>query len=292
MAIRAIMMPVNGATDEPSEWAAGIAVAQALAAHLEAVYVRPDPQEAFSFFGLNPATRDAETHRLQTRLEEQGKADAARARRRFGALCRKAGLAKARHPRREQVATAGWRTLTGEAHEVIPAAARGADLSLFTDAPSRYNVVFENLLEATMLRSGRPALFLPNAGIRDATPFRRPLIGWDGTSGCTRAISTWIDMAGDGAAARILHVAEQDGDAPAMSEVVAHLGWHGISAETETRPRGLDSVGEVLLAAAKRSGADLIVMGGYGRARYREALFGGVTRYVIRNARIPVLMAH
>lgn len=190
------------------------------------------------------------------------------------------------------MATAGWRTLTGEPHEVIPATARGADLSLFTEAPGRYNVLFENLLEATMLRSGQPALFLPHGVVPEASRFRRPLIAWDGTSSCTRAISAWVDLAGTDAEARLLHIAEQEGVAPEMSEAVANLGWHGIPAATETVARGFDSVGEVLLAAARRGDADLIVMGGYGRARYREALFGGVTRYVIRNARSPVLMAH
>lgn len=38
--------------------------------------------------------------------------------------------------------------------------------------------------------------------------------------------------------------------------------------------------------------ADLIVMGGYGHARPRERLFGGVTRDVLARACIPVLMAH
>ena len=39
-------------------------------------------------------------------------------------------------------------------------------------------------------------------------------------------------------------------------------------------------------------GADLIVMGGYGRSRLREAVLGGATRSLLKAMTVPVLMAH
>ncbi|MDU8912311.1 universal stress protein [Aestuariicoccus sp. MJ-SS9] len=286
------MMPVEGAADDREAWRGGLALAQALEAHIEAVFVRPDPEEAFEYFGLETTSQSAESHQMRDRLDARGRAEAERARRRFGAMCRKAGLPKAGSPNGAPVATAGWRTLTGEAAAVIPAAARGGDLSLFTASPARYSALFENLLEVTMLRSGRPALFIPGGAARARAPFTRPLIAWDATSGCVRAISALLDMTGAGAQATVLHIEEQAGDLPDMSEAARHLGWHGVAVRSGTRPRGFGSVGGALLDAAGAAGADLIVMGGYGRARYSEALFGGVTRYVLRNARLPVLMAH
>ncbi len=38
--------------------------------------------------------------------------------------------------------------------------------------------------------------------------------------------------------------------------------------------------------------AGLLVMGGYGHARFREILLGGVTETVLRQMTVPVLMAH
>ena len=35
-----------------------------------------------------------------------------------------------------------------------------------------------------------------------------------------------------------------------------------------------------------------MVMGAYGHSRIRQFLLGGVTRHVLANATIPVLMAH
>ena len=36
----------------------------------------------------------------------------------------------------------------------------------------------------------------------------------------------------------------------------------------------------------------LLVMGGYGHTRLREALLGGFTRHTLAGAEIPVLMVH
>jgi nucleotide-binding universal stress UspA family protein len=33
-------------------------------------------------------------------------------------------------------------------------------------------------------------------------------------------------------------------------------------------------------------------MGAYGRSRLREAVFGGVTRHILRFMTVPVLMSH
>ena len=43
--------------------------------------------------------------------------------------------------------------------------------------------------------------------------------------------------------------------------------------------------------AAKR-GAGCLVIGAYGRSRFRETLLGGVTRDLLRTSRIPLLLGH
>ncbi|MBL6942212.1 MAG: universal stress protein, partial [Rhodospirillales bacterium] len=51
-------------------------------------------------------------------------------------------------------------------------------------------------------------------------------------------------------------------------------------------------VGEVLLEDCKTIGADLLVMGAYTHSRMRQLILGGVTKHVLANAELPVLMAH
>jgi nucleotide-binding universal stress UspA family protein len=48
--------------------------------------------------------------------------------------------------------------------------------------------------------------------------------------------------------------------------------------------------GREILAEAERSGADLIVLGGHGRPRFRDAIFGTVGTHVVRHSSVPVLI--
>jgi nucleotide-binding universal stress UspA family protein len=49
-------------------------------------------------------------------------------------------------------------------------------------------------------------------------------------------------------------------------------------------------VGAGLLGAARDFNADLITMGAYSHSRLRQLILGGVTRHVLENAEIPVMM--
>ena len=52
------------------------------------------------------------------------------------------------------------------------------------------------------------------------------------------------------------------------------------------------SDGEALLSYAADIGADLLVAGAYGHSRAREMVFGGVTRTLIAEMTVPVLLSH
>lgn len=52
-----------------------------------------------------------------------------------------------------------------------------------------------------------------------------------------------------------------------------------------------DEVNAILNHASDR-GTDLIVMGGYGHARIREFVLGGVTRGMLASMTVPVMMSH
>ena len=78
----------------------------------------------------------------------------------------------------------------------------------------------------------------------------------------------------------------------AGADISHYLARHGVKATT-LRDVGPDvGVGERILSRAADGGADLIVMGGYGRSRLRELVLGGATRSVLQSMTVPVLMAH
>jgi nucleotide-binding universal stress UspA family protein len=87
-------------------------------------------------------------------------------------------------------------------------------------------------------------------------------------------------------------VADPHEDPPENASVRDTLAWQGIACVLENRPKRAEPIGEVLVEAAADLDCGLIVMGGYGHFRNWEAVFGGVTRYMIRHTPLPLLMMH
>ncbi|MFD0737872.1 universal stress protein [Lysobacter koreensis] len=75
-------------------------------------------------------------------------------------------------------------------------------------------------------------------------------------------------------------------------DIATHLARHGLVVNLVQRPRAAQATGESILAHAQESRADLIVAGGYSRARALEQVFGGVTRHLLEHSSIPVLFSH
>jgi nucleotide-binding universal stress UspA family protein len=80
---------------------------------------------------------------------------------------------------------------------------------------------------------------------------------------------------------------------PSGEQMARMLKINGIAAEPVTlKPSGKRSAGDILLGKAEELGCDLIVKGAYTQSRLRQMIFGGTTRHILANARLPVLMAH
>ena len=74
---------------------------------------------------------------------------------------------------------------------------------------------------------------------------------------------------------------------------VDYLAWHGITARYQELEAGSGRhVGPALLDAAATAGADLVVMGAYGQAPWRELLFGGATRAALAATPLPLFLMH
>lgn len=72
-----------------------------------------------------------------------------------------------------------------------------------------------------------------------------------------------------------------------------HLIRHGVKAEVYTWPdTGEMSAVDALFACLDCQEADLIVAGAYGHSRFMEGLFGGVSRGLLQNPTMPLLMSH
>ena len=74
--------------------------------------------------------------------------------------------------------------------------------------------------------------------------------------------------------------------------MVAAFARHGVTIALRRLAREAGGVGDTLLAAAADAGADMLVMGAYGHSRFREFVFGGATRHVLRHMTMPTLLSH
>jgi nucleotide-binding universal stress UspA family protein len=193
--------------------------------------------------------------------------------------------------------TSDWRLLDPgfeRAADVVVAAARAADLVVAAKAaPSEQ----DEMLDATdelIVESGRPIVCLPCAGSAGADP-RRILLAWNGRREAARAAFDALPLLKAAESVGVLWINPQDeyedpGEI-ATADMCQALARHGVKCEAVTAISTSESVGAVLLRQAKERSADLLVMGAYGHSRFREFLFGGATRHVLRHLGLPVLMS-
>jgi nucleotide-binding universal stress UspA family protein len=152
-----------------------------------------------------------------------------------------------------------------------------------------------SVFEGVLFGSGRPVMLVP-PDWRGSSIGRKVAVAWNGKREAARALAD---------AAPLLEAADEivvitadarpdsTGVGPAPgADISAHLARRGLKVEL----RNLDGIGrseaDTLIAGAQAWGADVLVMGGYGRARLREVVFGGVTRAMVEKAPLPVLMSH
>ncbi len=154
--------------------------------------------------------------------------------------------------------------------------------------------LLQDLPEYLVLNCCRPVLVTPFAGAFH-TIGRRVVLAWDGSQQATRAMAGAIPLLQNatGVTVALFDPAsglDEHGEEPG-ADIALYLARHGIHV-TVVRQATDGDVGEALLAMADSVQADLVVMGAYGHARYREILLGGVTRTVLNTMTVPVLMAH
>ena len=74
--------------------------------------------------------------------------------------------------------------------------------------------------------------------------------------------------------------------------IAASLARHGIKPTVRSTIAADISVGDEILSRLADESADLLVLGAYGHSRFREFVFGGVTRHIARHMTAPTLFSH
>ena len=174
-----------------------------------------------------------------------------------------------------------WRAYVAEPVETIVETARLADLIITNStAAAAFKVPQKVNLGHIVLASGRPVIDV--GSFATAAKFDTVLIGWKDTREARRAVVDALPILQRAGEVAAVTVSEGDfaEERTSLNDLVAWLARHGIKAKSEviSNPEGFV---DVLESTALARHADLVVTGGYGHSRFREWLFGGMTRRLL-----------
>lgn len=143
--------------------------------------------------------------------------------------------------------------------------------------------------------SSKPILVIPD--IKKVFSIgKRILIAWNESQEAARAIYDSLVMLRDADEVQIICVTEKDSDNELFlygtRDLQEYLLLHGIESDAISVQKEDQSIGEVIQDAALAFDADLVVMGAYGRMRFRETILGGSSQYLLKHASIPLFLSH
>ncbi len=188
------------------------------------------------------------------------------------------------------------RLVDDEAGAGVCLQARYADLVVIgqNDPGELSPVVMPDFPQYVVLHSGRPVLLVPYAGQFDDIG-KRVLVAWDASMSATRAVAGAIPLLKRAQVVEVVvfnpQLQPQAHGAQPGADLAVFLARHGIKIDVSLRQTDRE-IGDALLSLAADKDADLIIMGGYGHARFREILLGGATRTALETMTVPVLMSH
>lgn len=148
--------------------------------------------------------------------------------------------------------------------------------------------------EYVLLNCTVPLLLVPAVGSFGRVG-REVALAWNGSIEAHRAVVSALPLLQRARHVYLIMINPRaagidEGDEPG-ADMALYLARHGIRVEVAVRAAA-DHADEAILAAVNGCSADLVVMGAYGRSRFRQLLMGGATRTMLESMTVPVWMAH
>lgn len=143
--------------------------------------------------------------------------------------------------------------------------------------------------ETAVLRSGKSVFVIP----REMKTFSTQsiIIAWNNSAQAARAVTSSIDILKKAKRVHLVSSPEYLEDNDNLDKIKAYLSMHNVEITSELLKTTLHP-GEALLNRAHSDKYDLIVIGAYGHDGLKELMFGGATKYLLKNSTIPMFMTH
>ncbi len=171
----------------------------------------------------------------------------------------------------------------GDIGHIVGEEGRRSDLTVVANSAPHPGKSRE-ALHAALFNTSRAVLIAPP---ENGDTFGRVVaVAWKDDVRAPKAVLAAMPILAKAEAVHVLRARTAAPKVPAIFEE------HGIPARVHAVPEDGRPVGAQILQLAHELGADLIVMGAYAHSEWREALLGGVTRYMLDHADLPLLMRH
>jgi nucleotide-binding universal stress UspA family protein len=291
--MKSILASVTGYGNDGPTMEAAIAVATAFSAHLECLHISPDFPTASELTHVGVFARHGLLSEELRKIEAAAVSRTRTAHDAFEASQSRHGLAVNTEPGSTDHASIAWLEKAGQEIADVCTEGRYNDLIVLGREP-QHDIADIDRIGSIAVGSGRPVLVA--SAIRPVVVGRRVAIAWKDTAEAARAVSAaapFLERAESVVVLTACEDAEQDAYTKQCGEkLVRALKWSGRRAEAVHLPLDEQSASLSLLQETYRRDADMLVMGAYGHSRFREIVFGGVTRDIVAECALPVLLMH
>jgi len=265
-----IMAPLSGGQGDAAAVAAAALIAEPFGAELACVYTPADVADVMPWMGEG-FLGGVQTTALES-LKEATAAGEANARKATAS----SGYAKTQFV---SLQTPVWAGLSAES--------RLSDVVVFTNDPARGRGPLAEAFQQMVADEQRPVL-VAREGLKVGGV---AVVAWDGGKEASRAARLAVPLLEKASKVVILSAPKATSRSFDPARLQAYYAARGIKAEVDILPDAGDAA-PLLLYAAKKAGADVLVAGAFGHPRLQEFIFGGTTRSLLNAEEPSLFLSH
>ncbi|MDA0655571.1 MAG: universal stress protein [Proteobacteria bacterium] len=146
------------------------------------------------------------------------------------------------------------------------------------------------IVKTLLFESGRPILVTPPEPPKSIGT--RIAIAWNGSSDSARTIAFAMPLLQEAEEIHVLSVKGFGVHGPSGADLANALKNQGLTVVTREIDGGRDDAGSLFLESAAKARCDMLLKGAYTHGAIHRFIFGGTTDHILKNAEIPVFMAH
>jgi len=287
MSVRKILLPLTGTAAGEAALATALMVARIWNAHVTALHVRLDARDVAPLAGEGLSGAMIEEMMQASETESLDRAKAVRGM--FERFVAEREVVVADATPNAGGPTASFASVIGREEELVAHQARVSDFAIVAHPDASADISSMDALHAVLFDSGRPVMVAPRE--EPAAIGTRICVAWNGSAESADAVGASLRWLRRASAVRILSADEYHRRGPSAQELADYIALHGVNADVVSFSAKDRDIGAALLAAAADFQSDFLVMGAYSHSRLRQLILGGVTRYVLEHATLPVFMS-